>query len=300
MYARRKEGAEKLLRLTLRLPAALSAPSKLLPFALIGGVAALAGCASTEPVQQAGLEPAPTPSTAWAPLPESTLTWAPTPAPAPPASRHVVLGKSVQGRPIDAHLIGNSKGCVLIMGGIHGDEPVSSALVEMLVRHLEAHPEDTCGKLVVVIPRANPDGLRVGTRRNIREVDLNRNFLTDNFRASRGHGDGPLSEPESRAIVKAVAQYEPSCIVSVHGPLNCIDPDGGYASTALARRMAEVSPLPVKDLDALPGSFGSYGGNMLGLKMITYELDRKGLPARGLNAYLRPHLPALLLAIREG
>jgi hypothetical protein len=64
--------------------------------------------------------------------------------------------------------------------------------------------------------------------------------------------------------------------------------------------MAEVSPLPVKDLEALPGSFGSYGGDMLGLKMITYELDRKWPPATGRDAYLRAHLRALLLAIREG
>jgi protein MpaA len=218
----------------------------------------------------------------------------------PPAHRRLTIGNSVRGRPIEAHVFGNSSGCVLIMGAIHGDEPIAAAMVDLLVKHLQAHPEDTCGKRVVVIPRANPDGLLEGTRQNAHGVDLNRNFMTDNFRSSRNHGQTPLSEPESRAIVRLVAQYEPSCIVSVHGPLDCIDPDGGYASVALARRMAQVSPLPVKDLEALPGSFGSYGGNMLGLKMITYELNRKWIPAREADSYLSPYLPALLLAIREG
>jgi hypothetical protein len=64
--------------------------------------------------------------------------------------------------------------------------------------------------------------------------------------------------------------------------------------------MAQASPVPVKDLDALPGSFGSYGGDMLGLKMITYELDRKSVPPHGRDEYLRYYLPPLLLAIREG
>jgi hypothetical protein len=34
--------------------------------------------------------------------------------------------------------------------------------------------------------------------------------------------------------------------------------------------------------------------------MITVELERKRLPARGAEPWLNAHLPALLLAIREG
>jgi protein MpaA len=278
--------------------AAQPACQRLLPAMLVIGALVASGCASNRPAHSPPDAPLPPEPTVW--VPEPTQTWVPMPEVSAPAQRRLTIGNTVRGRPIEAYVFGNSSGCVLIMGGIHGDEPVGASLVDLLVRHLQAHPEDTCGKHVVVIPRANPDGLIEGTRENARGVDLNRNFLTDNFRASSKHGRDPLSEPESRAIVRIVAQYEPSCIVSVHGPLDCIDPDGGYASAALARRMAQVSPLPVKDLDALPGSFGSYGGNMLGLKMITYELDRKWPPVHDRDAYLRPYLAALLLAIREG
>lgn len=212
----------------------------------------------------------------------------------------VELGRSVSGRAIEALVFGGSEGCVLILGGIHGSEPASADLVDHLARHLELHPEARAGRQVVLIARANPDGLAAGTRWNARGVDLNRNFATGNFRASARSGAVALSEPETRALVVAIARYRPSCIVSVHCPLNCIDADGGDASYALARKMARVSPLPLGDLPALPGSLGSYGGNELGLKMITYELDRQLPPQGRRRAYLDRHLAALLVAVREG
>ncbi|MCK4283474.1 MAG: DUF2817 domain-containing protein, partial [Candidatus Brocadiae bacterium] len=179
-------------------------------------------------------------------------------------------------------------------------EPSSADLAGRLVEHLKGRPQDLAGKRVLVIPRANPDGLAAGTRWNARGVDLNRNFATDNFEPCARNGLAALSEPESRALVRAIALYRPSCVVSVHAPLNCIDADGVDASYALAREMARVSPLPVNDLPAMPGSLGSYAGDELGLKMITYELDRKKTPGNSPAAYLDSHLPALLAAIGRG
>ncbi|MEF8787931.1 MAG: DUF2817 domain-containing protein [Planctomycetota bacterium] len=212
------------------------------------------------------------------------------------AGRTVRLGTSEQGRPIKATVFDGSAGCVLILGGIHGDEPSSAAMVKHLVRHLRRNPADAAGKTVVCIPRANPDGLVRGTRGNASGVDLNRNFMTYNFDSGGSGGPSALSEPESRALVTAISRFNPSCIVSVHSDLDCIDPDGGRSSNRLARRMVSVSPLPLKDLDARAGSLGSYGGNTLGLKMITYELSHDS-PSR---VRFRDHMDALLLAIREG
>ena len=216
--------------------------------------------------------------------------------------REVELGFSVRSRPIKATVFeaqGLSR-CILILGGIHGDEPVSTALMEELEQHLRAHPEDRAGKTIVLIPKANPDGLVAGTRHNARDVDLNRNFLTPNFKAGNTHGPAPLSEPESLILVEAIGRYGPSTVVSVHGPLDCIDPDGGAGSRRLARSMVKASPLPYKDLNAHPGSMGSYVGEKLGLNMITYELDRKKVPGSGAARYLQNHIPAMLAAIQEG
>lgn len=221
------------------------------------------------------------------------------PAAGPTAQRVVALGRSVRGQAIQAHVFDGTAGCVLILGAIHGDEPASADLVDHLIRRLEREPEALAGRRVVLIPRANPDGLKANTRTNARGVDINRNFPAGNFRHARRHGAHPLSEPESRALYYAIARYRPSCIVSVHGALNGVDPDGGAASTALARDMANAGPLPFKDIQAHPGSLGSYGGHTLRLKMITYELDRKRAPANDPFRYFESHIASLLLAIRR-
>jgi protein MpaA len=212
------------------------------------------------------------------------------------APRRVELGRSVQGRPITALVFDGTAGTILVLGGIHGDETAGSALVELLARRLEAEPAARAGRRVVLIPLANPDGQAARTRTNARGVDLNRNFAAANFRPSASHGPHALSEPETRAVQDALDRYHPSCVISIHAPLGCIDPDGGSRSAALARGMANLGPLPVRDLPAMPGSLGSYAGVRLGLTMVTYELGRRAAPGASLDRHLAP----LLLAVRSG
>jgi len=252
----------------------------------------LMGCPSQQTVT---VKPPPPPAPAPAPL---AVITPPKPAgPAAPVTEE--LGRSVMGRPIEATIFEGTRGCILILGSIHGDEPLAGELVERLADYLKAHPEARSGRTIVLIPHANPDGLAAGTRWNARGVDVNRNFPTSNFSSESRHGSEPLSEPETGALVAAIARFQPSCVISVHSPLNCIDPDGGKASSALAREMALYSPLPVKVLPALPGSLGSYAGNELHLKMITYELDRKDLPGWNSAGYLDRHLKPLLVAVEK-
>lgn len=260
----------------------------------LGVAGLLGGCTRTPPSRELPRDALP----ATTPLPATYN-------PAEPFSiEHSKVGLTIQGRVIGATVYsgGEDTPCVLIIGGIHGSEPSSTALVEHMGKHLREHPEVYAEKTVVLIPRANPDGLAAAIRYNARGIDLNRNFPTPNFRPSERHGREALSEPETLALVKTVRRYAPSTVVSVHAPLGCIDPDGGEASTRLAHRMAAVSPLPYKDLPALPGSMGSYVGVKLGRKMITYELDRKRITAVDAHSYLDKHLAALLLAIagRDG
>ncbi len=208
------------------------------------------------------------------------------------------VGRSVGGEAIRAVVFKGDSPPVLVIGGIHGSEPSSVDLVNALARYLVVYPEDRAGRQVVLIPRSNPDGLRRGRRTNANNVDLNRNFKTANFNPKGPGGTEPLSEPESRAIAQVIERYRPFCIVSIHAPLNCIDPDGGEASRVLAQAMADAGPLRVKDLRAEPGSLGSYAGLELGLTMITYEADRRTVSPEYVAAYVRPHVASLLVAIR--
>lgn len=193
------------------------------------------------------------------------------PAQAPPA-KHRLVGRSVQGRPIMLQILGEGKDTVLIMASIHGNEPAGTPLVHRLIDHLRRNPVLLEGRRIVLLPVANPDGLAAKTRENVRGVDLNRNFMAANRVDNSTNGLRPLSEPESRALAAVIKEYEPSRIVSIHQPLNCIDYDG--PGRALAARMAQYCDLPVKKLGVKPGSLGAYAGDTLGIPIITLELPR--------------------------
>jgi protein MpaA len=190
------------------------------------------------------------------------------PARTPP--RQYLIGRSVQGRPIFAEIVGQGTETTLIMGAIHGDEPAAGALVSGLAERLRADPQLLAGRRVLLLPTANPDGLAARTRENARGIDLNRNFDTANRVDNSTNGLRPLTEPESQALQSVIKEYAPRRIVSVHQPLNCIDYDG--PGEAIAARMAQECDLPVKKIGARPGSLGSYTGETLKIPTITVEL----------------------------
>ncbi len=167
-------------------------------------------------------------------------------------------------------IVGKGEDTILIMASIHGNEPAGTPLVHRLVEHLRENPDLLEGRRIVLLPVANPDGLAARTRDNIRGVDLNRNFAAANRVNNETNGLRPLTEPESRALAAVIKQYEPSRIVSIHQPLNCIDYDG--PGRALAARMAQYCDLSVRKLGAKPGSLGAFAGDTLGIPTITLEL----------------------------
>ncbi len=178
----------------------------------------------------------------------------------------------------------------LIIGGLHGDEKATVALVatfreEWIVTREVRTP-------VVMIPLANPDGFVANSRYNANRVDLNRNCdLNWQADCPEPAGPYPWSEPESRAIRDLILAFEPAKIVSLHWALAEIDADGPQ-STGLAHRMwnamspGQSAPYRIRVASGedpeiegyCPGSFGQWCGYGLrfagGLRpaMITLEL----------------------------
>lgn len=167
-------------------------------------------------------------------------------------------------------VLGEGPDVTFILATIHGNEPAGTPLVRRLTRHLDQNREVLTGRTVVLLPVANPDGLANGTRFNVHNVDLNRNFIASNRSSKVRGGSEALSEPEARAIHQLIQQYGPDRIVSIHQPLNCIDYDG--PGQQLASHMAQYCALPVKKLGAKPGSLGSYAGVTVGIPIITFEM----------------------------
>ncbi len=196
--------------------------------------------------------------------------------------REMTIGRSVEGRPIECEIFGDGPEVILIIATIHGDEPAGTPLVRELSDHLRNHPRLLDGRRIVIVPVANPDGMKKYLRHNVRGVDLNRNFPAGNYATASKHGESPLSEPESQALHRLMQEYPPARIVSIHQPTTlpaCIDYDGPGA--ALAEVMARHTDLPLHKIGSRPGSLGSYAGVTLGTPIITLELPRSPHDADG-------------------
>lgn len=206
------------------------------------------------------------------------VSCAPTPSRAA-AGSHLVQDAgpsavSVEGRPIRSQVYHSGDGpAILILGGIHGNEPAGKTLCEALWDYLAQRSLAEMDGKVIIAPELNPDGLAQNTRENARGVDLNRNFETSNRESARAYGSAALSEPESRFVAHLIAHFSPVAIVSVHQPLACVDYDG--PAEVLAATISRACSLPVEKLtkrNPYPGSLGTYAGVDKGIPIVTLEL----------------------------
>ncbi len=173
---------------------------------------------------------------------------------------------------------------VLVLGGIHGDEMSSSALVFHWIAMAQQAPADMPDPIHWrFIPSLNPDGLfaRPSKRVNANGVDLNRNFPTPNWErdaqvywvsrtkkdARRWPGPRPLSEPESRFFMEQMNTFKPNLIVSVHAPYGVLDFDGPSVPPS------KLGRLYLDQVGIYPGSLGNYGGVHKGIPVVTIELQ---------------------------
>jgi len=189
-----------------------------------------------------------------------------------------VLGYSVRKRPIYYREFGSGKRTLLLIGGMHGDEPAATLSVIKFGEYLHAAPGLATGR-VVLIPCINPDGLFRGTRVNANGVDINRNFPSDTWsqdyvKSYNYPGRLPASEPETVIIINAIYDFRPWMAIQVHQPFGALYPSSGV-TPMLYENMSALSGLPVEfDIGYnTPGSFGSYlSREDLAIPCVTFEL----------------------------
>jgi murein peptide amidase A len=202
------------------------------------------------------------------------------------APRHVLLGRSVQGRPITAVEVGDPRGRhVLVVGVIHGNEPGGLAVVRRLEQLSPA------GLDLWVVPALNPDGLAADTRGNAHGVDLNRNFAWRwRPRTAPGTtfyaGPRPLSEPESRFARRVILRVRPDITVWFHQSETAVDISSG--STSIEARFARRVALPLRRLIRYPGSATTWQAHRFPkATAFVVELPPGVLGARAARAYER-------------
>jgi hypothetical protein len=168
-----------------------------------------------------------------------------------PATKQEVIGRSVEGRDIEAYTYGTGADHLLFVGGIHGGYEWNSVLLAYeFIDYLDSNPETVLDNLsVTIIPSLNPDGVfkiigkedrfsqtdvkvdREGAkpgRFNANEVDLNRNFdckwQPESTWQSRvvNAGTAPFSEPEAKALRDFVLEIKPEAVVFWHSQANAV------------------------------------------------------------------------------
>ena len=193
-------------------------------------------------------------------------------------------GRSVLGAPL-LYYPCKSECKLLVMAGIHGEEPETTFLLSRVLRAFDEPFES-----IAFILCANPDGVSLGTRGNANGVDLNRNFKTQNFSTekvgSRSILEAPRdtllspgafaeSEPETQALVALIEKLKPASVLAMHAPMGCVD---APQKTTLVEGVMETFNLPwLPDIGyKTPGSFGTWCGDR-GLECVTLELPRMSL-----------------------
>lgn len=221
---------------------------------------------------------------------------------------HIEIGKSVDGRTIEAYTYGKGDTHLVFVGGIHGGyEWNSVALSYEFIDYVRANPNAIPSHLKVsIIPSANPDGVfkvvgregrfavtdvpketqPAGTGRlNAHNVDLNRNFDCKWKPKSswRGNvvsaGTSAFSEPEAVAIRDFVLEQKPTAVIFWHSQANAV-----YASECKNGILPETLVMmniyakasgytPVKSFDAYEISGDAEGWlASLGIPAITVEM----------------------------
>jgi protein MpaA len=218
------------------------------------------------------------------------------------SAKQVVVGYSVNGVPLTMYVFGNAPKPIFIFAAIHGNEWTSYSVARDLIELLDYRPDLYRGRCVAILPAANPDGLETDVRTNANGVDVNRNFPAANWQLTERNdsfgGNAPASEPETRAIIYAVADLNPGKIISIHsigGGKHGNNFDG--PAEALAELMASKNGYKVLPSMGYPtpGSFGTWAGIEQKIPTITLELPRDQTPRQ----CWRENKDALLAAIQS-
>jgi protein MpaA len=209
----------------------------------------------------------------------------------PDPKRRLLIGRSVEGRPINAVRVGDrgSPSKALVVGCIHGNECAGTAVTRILAR---SSPRVD----LWLVPNLNPDGFASGTRQNADGVDLNRNFPSEWRPGHAGDpeypGPRPLSEPETRAATRLVRRLRPSVTIWFHQPQALVRAWG--QSIPAARRYARLAGMRFRAIRWPHGSAPNWQNHRFrGAGSFVVELPPGPLTPRAANRQARAVLALL-------
>ncbi len=199
------------------------------------------------------------------------------------------IGYSVKGRAIQAYTFGSGASTVLYSGAIHGNEVSSSRILYDWIDYLEVNAKQLpAGRKIVVVPTVNPDGLAANSRNSARNVNLNRNFNTSDWKkdindtngtVAGGGGAAPASEPETQALAALSSRLRPRLVLSYHAVGSVAIGNQAGDSSSLAATYARLvgysngtgSSSEIFDYE-ITGTYDDWLAEKLGVPSIVIEL----------------------------
>lgn len=167
---------------------------------------------------------------------------------------------------------------ILLMGGVHGDEPEGVRLASDTLNWLKDRARAGASLVPwIVIPCLNVDGFAQRTRVNGRGVDLNRNYPSQDWSPKFAKeryfpGTGPGSEPEVQGIVELVTTLRPRLLIHCHSWKPCIVGTGSLAKKDTLRLARSSGYEPVDEIGyPTPGSLSRYGWHDQNIPVICIE-----------------------------
>ena len=142
----------------------------------------------------------------------------------------VMVGRSVEGRPIHKIEMGSGPIRILMWSQMHGNESTTTKAIIPLLQLLSDSDNEIATRIwerctITLIPMLNPDGAAAYTRANANEIDLNRDAQD-------------LSQPESKVLRQTFNDVDPDFCFNLHGQRTIY----GVGETPMSAAMSFLTP----------------------------------------------------------
>jgi hypothetical protein len=188
----------------------------------------------------------------------------------------VIVGQSVEGRPLHLKTLGTGSARTLVVAGLDGEDRIAVNWVDHFVLQLAQSSETLRDYQIQVLRAANPDGLTAKHLENARGVTINRNFPTANYRpaGNPSAGTGPATEPETRVLMRLLYDLRPQRLVHVVAASTPSEAICNGVAQEAAASLQDAAGITIESFDPRQeaGSIEDFATSVLGIEVVTLRL----------------------------
>lgn len=207
------------------------------------------------------------------------------------------LARSAGGREMVAAKFGTGEYRILVVGEASGRDRVAARWAGDLCNDLRrANATWLSQQTVIVVPTLNPDGETTNSSENAAQVSLAKNFPASAYRPGSFTGSDPAIEPETRAVMHLLADFQPQRVVLL---TSRNEPTSLRVSSAAMPTFASWKDrvgVRVEPQASDSGNLFAYAGTVLGLPTVELQLEVGPNETEGLARH-RPVIGAALTRV---